>query len=142
MSIDDAEKTELFRFFHLQRQPRYRGQQPNILIYKPQSSALFKRVSVFVSIDSAHRVRAMMLELARHLIDSPRQSLFARDFAVNFIRQTLPAEEKALVEDLLDEVGNFSPNKTHTAALTDDLPPQSAQHSKGFRVFTGELDYF
>jgi len=89
-NVEQARKTEFFRWFHLEES----GRTGSVVYFKPSAERFRSLVTVNLSLDSRERLIGAELVLSRLFIDSGRDGLFARDIAKSFLRVVPSAAER------------------------------------------------
>lgn len=93
--VAEAQKTDLFRFFHLSVDGKKAVPQGQILTFRTSPKSPFRPLMrVEVTIDSKSVVTAATLHIDRAFVDSPRNGVFARDLAKSFLKAALPASDQ------------------------------------------------
>jgi hypothetical protein len=105
MSLQAAKETDFFTFFHFTETWREKDSaKRNVVIFKPDSPAFSKLVTLRTTLDSQDRIVQMELDLARAFIDS-QQRAFANDIAGHLLANGLPRQDLITIKTLAQEIG-------------------------------------
>ena len=124
-NVEQARKTEFFRWFHLEES----GRTGSVVHFKPRAEKFRSLVTLNLLLDSRQRLIGAELVLSRSFIDSGVEGLFARDIAKSFLRVVTSAEERRAIGGLIGEIEQPAPR----------LP---VAPSPGYRTFLGEQTHY
>src|SRR6266567_4055779 len=99
-NVEQARKTEFFRWFHLEET----GRTGSVVHFKPRAEKFRSLVTLNLSLDSRQRLIGAELVLSRSFIDSGVEGMFARDIAKSFLRVVTSAEERQAIGGLIGEI--------------------------------------
>ena len=103
-TLEQARKTEFFRWFHLEETGRTAAEAGTVVHFKPSAEKFRKLVTLNLTVDSRERLVGAELVLSRSFIDSGRDGIFARDIAKSFLRVVTPASELGSISGLIGEI--------------------------------------
>src|SRR5260370_1361246 len=135
--LEQARKTEFFRWFHLEETGRQAG--ASVVQFKPSGEKFRSLVTVNLSVDSGQRLVGAELILSRSFVDSGRDGMFARDIAKSFLRVVTTAEDRKAIASLVAEIEQ-PPASLSTPLIVRNRPAPSlpVAPSPGYRTFLGE----
>ena len=103
--LDDAKKTHLFAWFHLEQTEEARNSAGHhVLTFRPESPQFGPLVSLDITVDDADHMLAMDLRLLRRFLDDQKNGAFARDIAKSFLQSATPAPDMALIGGLVSRI--------------------------------------
>lgn len=138
-TVEQARKTEFFRWFHLEETGRTRGKAGTVVHFKPSAEKFRSLVTVNLSVDSRRRLTGAELVLSRAFIDSGKEGMFARDIAKSFLRVVTSAEERRALSSLIAEIEQPPANLSTTLIVRERPTPKlPAAPSPGYRTFLGK----
>ena len=138
-NVEQARKTEFFRWFHLEES----GRTGSVVYFKPSAESFRSLVTVSLSLDSRERLIGAELVLSRLFIDSGRDGLFARDIATSFLRVVTSAAERQTIGGLVGEIEQ-PPASLSTTLIVREQPARRlpVAPSPGYGTFLGEQTHY
>jgi len=134
-TVEQARKTEFFRFFHLEETVR----QGPVVHFKPSAEKFRSLVTLNLSLDSRQLLAGAELILSRAFVDSGSDGMFARDIAKSFLWIVTTAEERNGIAGLLAEIAQPPANLSGTLIVREGAAPRVATApSPGYWTFLGE----
>ena len=103
LRLDDAARTEFFRWFHLEPTARL---DAHTIPFKPSGSDFRELVTVTARTSDDGLITAIDLAVARSFIEDPKQGMFAADMAKSFLAAALAAPDRAHMQHLIDTIGH------------------------------------
>jgi hypothetical protein len=139
--LDTAQRSDLFKWFHLERVGQARDQNGlDRVDFRPTGASFRPLVQLSTWLNAESRIVQLRLALARDFVNDPRQGAFARDIAKSFLRATSPRGEPPEFSDLVHEIEFGPAGKAAPVimAASRALPPLPQTPSPGYRVYLGE----
>ncbi|HEY2618743.1 MAG TPA: hypothetical protein VGI78_15485 [Acetobacteraceae bacterium] len=104
-TIQDAQQTDLFTWFHLQQIAVSKNAAGHpVVTFRPTAPQFRLLASLDVTTDATGRILAADLRLLRNFIDDKANTVFARDLANSFLRSATPARDMAWLEPLANQL--------------------------------------
>jgi hypothetical protein len=136
--LDDARKTDLFTWFHLEQTGAAQNSEGyQVLTFKPVSPQFRPLVSLDVTTNDAGRLLAMDLTLLRSFIDDRKIMVFARDLAKSFLRSATPKRDEVWIAPLANQI-EFDIHGTTVLNLRKPDATLPSHPTDDYLVFLGQ----
>jgi hypothetical protein len=139
--IEDAKKTELFTWFHLEQVRTSKDDNGHgVVSFRPTGPTFHALAELSVTIDTDNRLLAEDLTILRAFIDDPNQGVSARDLAGSFIRAVVPQRDQGRLEPLATQIWYDLHGQTVLRGATNVRLP--AKPTDDYLVFLGRTQEF
>ncbi len=143
-TLEAAKQTDFFLWFHLEQVSSTVAAAGNESIEFRASGPKFREFArVIARCNGTGEIVELELSLNRGFVESPRDGIFAADYAKSFLLFATPQEDRTRVQSLADEIEEGSFAGRHVIMHADlPRPNLPATKSAGYLTYLGKQKEF
>jgi hypothetical protein len=138
-SLDQAQKTDFFTWFHLQKTGEAKTAQATVTTFKPSGEKFHDLATFRVTTAPAGGLTAVHLTLSRAFVDNKKDGIFARDIAKSLLRTVFAGGSDPEVQDLANEIEYLDTSGARLIIHESRKPPKlPSQPTPGYLTYLGK----